>query len=86
MSDVVPQIPTLEEYPVSGEPGAVTVQAGGLISTSNVLAGQGQQITAISSALAPNWRGKPRPPTSHSRLVWPARSRRPRSRSRAPPG
>jgi hypothetical protein len=53
-----PQIPTLETYPVAGEPGAVTLHAGGLMSTSHLLAGQGQHIKGISSALAPNWSGE----------------------------
>lgn len=53
-----PQIPTIETYPVTGEPGAVTLQAGGLMSTSHLLAGQGQHISAISSAVAPNWSGE----------------------------
>jgi hypothetical protein len=53
-----PPIPTIETYPVTGEPGAVTLHAGGLMSTSHLLAGQGQHISAISSALAPNWSGE----------------------------
>jgi len=55
---VTPQIPGLETFPVTGDPGAVRLHAGGLQGTSNLLSGQGQQISSISSALAPHWNGE----------------------------
>lgn len=58
MTTVVPVIPTLEQYPVTGEPGAVTVQAGGLMNTSRLMSGQSQQIAAMNAALHPSWSGE----------------------------
>jgi hypothetical protein len=58
VSDVVPQIPPLEQFPVTGDSGAVTVQAGGLNETSRLLGGQGQQIAALSAQLHPSWSGE----------------------------
>lgn len=58
MSDVVTQVPPLEQFPVTGDSGAVTVQAGGLNETSRLLGGQGQQIAALSAQLHPSWTGE----------------------------
>ena len=55
---LTPPIPALENFSVTGDPGAVRLHAGGLQSTSNLLSGQGRQISSIGSALAPHWNGE----------------------------
>lgn len=55
---VTPEIPTIETYPVTGEPGAITVQSGHLLDGSRVMAAQGQQVSGIASSLAPTWTGE----------------------------
>jgi hypothetical protein len=55
---VTPEIPPLETYPVTGEPGAITVQSGHLLDGSQLMATQGQQVSGIASSLAPTWTGE----------------------------
>jgi hypothetical protein len=55
---VLPEIPTIETYPVDGDTGAITLQAGGLAGTSRLLAGQGQGVSALNTQLAPSWSGE----------------------------
>ena len=56
MSDT-PAIPTLQSYPVSGDPEGISVQSGHYLSGSQVLAAHGADISGTAASLSGGWRG-----------------------------